>query len=145
MMQERTKAEKLAGALDAWVSQKLLPGLLPATATEAATMLREQDKELATLRTALAAKDHVVEVEVVERNYRKEVRATFVIADPRIYYGELFVDAYIAEVGPPDWVLHTARSLARAGTAQWMRDIEEKTYAAAQQALRRIEARRAET
>jgi hypothetical protein len=112
-MKERTKAEALAGTLDFIAKEKKVSGLHPKMVAEAADLLREQERELKTLRDALATKDHLVTVEVAERNYRKEIRGTFTIADPRIFYGEIFVDAYIAETGPREWVEHTARSLAR--------------------------------
>lgn len=134
-MTEPSKAEKLARSLDAWVSQKLLPGLFPGTATEAAELLREQDRELAALRKAVAAKDHIVEATAEREHYRQKFRATFIIADPRLYYAEMAIDDRLASVGPADWRMHVARQLVRVGTAEWIRELEEKALAAIMRAL----------
>jgi hypothetical protein len=144
-MNERTRADRLAGALDAWVSQKLLPGLLPETATEAAALLRAQERELNELRAALATKDHIVEASATSKNYKTQIEAMFVIADPRMYRASITVDDMRAYgQNPPDWQLHVARQLAQVGTAEWMRDIEKKAFAAVRDAIA-METRRAGT
>ena len=89
---EKSKPERLAHTLNYLVKEGLVPGLLPADVSAAADLLLEQEAELGLLRKALATKEHLVEVEIVEtRLYRKECRATLVISDPRIYHGAIEV------------------------------------------------------
>jgi hypothetical protein len=128
---ERTDAERMAAKLDGMVSAGVLPGLLPDSVLEAAKMLRDQERELKSLRTALAAKDHVVSVTLSDSApYQKDVRAEFVITSPRIYYAAMRVDdRWTHERETSDWTQHVARQLARTGTAEWIREIEDRTYA----------------
>lgn len=127
-MTERTKAEKLARTLDYLVGAGVIPGLLPADVSAAAELLRDQDKELQTLRAALATKEHIVDVEIVETQpYRKECRATLVISDPRIFHGAIEVGHEMEFMSrDDDWLHHIGRQLIRAGTRDWIRDLEEK-------------------
>jgi hypothetical protein len=142
---EQTKAQRLADRLDGMVSAKVLPGLLPEDVSAAAEMLREQDAELRTLREAMAAKRHIVNVTATERQpYSKDIRAELVIADPRIFYGEMRVDDRWAWGAPSDWDLHVARQLVRTATAEWIRELEELAYRGLRKAIAG-ETRRAET
>ena len=54
MKDERTKAEKLAFTLRYLVEAGCVPGLLPRDVEAAATLLCEQEKQLAELNAALA-------------------------------------------------------------------------------------------
>jgi hypothetical protein len=89
---EKSKAEKLAGTLDYLVREDLVPGLLPEDVSAAARLLVEQERELKTLREALATKEHIVNATAEREHYRLKIRGEFVIADPRIYFGEIAVD-----------------------------------------------------
>ncbi len=124
--------KKLARTLLYLVEKGHVPGLLPDDVLRAAAVLLEQEKELTTLRTALAAKKHVVEAKSERQHYRQKITGTFIITDPRIYYGEITVDdlaAYHSPV-PDDWMLHVARQLTRVATADWIKDLEERAYVA---------------
>jgi hypothetical protein len=134
MRDERTKVEKLAFTLDYLVTKGIVPGLLPRDVTEAAQTLRDQEAELKTLRTALAAKNHVVEAEVTGGPYQKLIRATFIVADPRIYYGEVRIDEYLASKNP-DYVEFVSGQLAGVGTRDWLRDLKERAYVAVRNAI----------
>jgi hypothetical protein len=134
MQEERTKAERLAFTLNYIVEKGCVPGLLPKDVKEAAELLLAQEAELQTLRTALAAKDHVVTAEAKEEHYQKLIRATFVIANPRIYYGEVRVNDALA-ARDPDYIRHVAYQLASAGTAGWIQDLRERAIAAVTKAI----------
>jgi hypothetical protein len=133
---EKTKAERLAAKLEGMVSAKVLPGLLPADVGAAAELLREQDAELKSLRAGLAAKHHIVNATATHEHYRIKVRGEFVIADPRIYFGEIVVDDQTAFVRDKhEWELHVARQLTRVATADWIRELEERAYVAVRTAI----------
>ena len=134
---EKTRAEKLAFTLRYLIKN----GCVPRAATEdveaAASLLVEQERDLAEARKALATKEHIVEVSTEPEHYRLKVRGTFVITDPRIYYGEIVVDdraRYVVR-DERDWELHVARQLTRAATADWVRDIEERAFRAVRKAI----------
>lgn len=128
--------EKCAATLEYLVKQGLVPGLLPEKVTEAARLLRAQEKELATLRAALTTKRHIVEVEVEDMDLRKEVVAKFIIADPRIYWGAVTVDPIdLARDRRLEFVDHTSRRLVRVGTAEWLQDLEQQLASKLNQAL----------
>jgi len=116
-------AKEYAGSLR--VIADLWPGLLPETAIGAADLLEDQDRELTSLRAALAAKHHHVAAKITRFNdYRATIRADFTITDPVQYYGEIITDAY--RLGDRDFTIHLARDLTRNSTAQWVRDMEGK-------------------
>ena len=136
-MRNRT-ADQLAKTLEYLVTEGLVPGLLPADVSAAADLLRAQDAELATLRKAIAANLHHVNLKVTrEAPCRRKFRAEFVIADPRLYYAELAVDdlAWLS-ADRSDTYIYIGRQLARVGTAEWMRQIEEQAVVAVARALR---------
>ena len=132
---EKTVAEKLAFILNWLVQNGRIPGLHPKDVLEAANMLVEQEKELQTLRAALATKGHLVAVDVDEKHYRMRVRGTFTITDPRIYCGEVTIDPLFIETANEEWMQHEARHLTRVATKDWMRELDEKTYVSLRNAL----------
>jgi hypothetical protein len=135
-MMERTKAEQLAGTLNYLVNKGLVPGLLPNDVTAAAEMLVEQEAELKLLREALATKEHIVNATAEREHYRLKIRGEFVIADPRIYFGEIAVDdRTMFGVPERDWELHVARQLTRAATDAWLHDMTECAFVAVHSAI----------
>lgn len=142
-MDDRTTAEKLAFTLRYLVDKGCVPGLLPKDILAAADLLIEQERELDTANKALATKHHIVEASANREHYRMKIRGTFIIADPRIYYGEIEVDDRTA-YAEREWELHVARQLARAATADWLREMEESAFVAVRAAIA-TGTRRAET
>jgi hypothetical protein len=144
MKDERTEAEKHAHTLRYLVNEGFVPGLLPRDVLAAADLLVEQEKELALARQALAAKEHVVNVEISEPvPYRKAFGASFIITDPRVYHGEIDVDDYVLREADTDYLLILARRLTRAATDVWLRELTEKTAISFHQALKRDQAKAA--
>ena len=133
-MDNRTPAEKLAFTLRYLIDKGCVPGLLPKDVEAAATMLVEQEKALALAKEALAAKDHVVKAEVEDEHYRKRIRGTFIITDPRIYHGEVVIDDRLAAVDP-NYVAHVSRSLVAVATNDWRNDLIERGHVAVVKAL----------
>ena len=139
MKDERTKAEKLAFTLDWLVANGHVPGIMPKDVTAAAELLRDQEAELKTLRTAMAAKDHTVEATAELDYYQTTIRAAFIITDPRIYYGEIRIDDRLAATHR-DYLEHVMRQLVSVGTADWIQDLRERTYVAVHDALAKLTA-----
>lgn len=134
---QRKTANELAFTLDYIVENCRPPGLLPETVTEAATRLREQEKELISLRAAMAAKEHLVTVTISKPTpYQTRFRAEFTITDPVRYFGEHTADAMLLERNRHDFVLHESRVLVDSAVQSWLRDLHEKTYIAMTAALR---------
>jgi hypothetical protein len=119
----RTDVETCASTLEFLVQEGLVPGMLPKRVTQAAEMLRAMDKELASLRATLAAKHHFVKAEIVKQDYRAEIRAEFVIADPRRYYGELRID--IERLKSKEFLPYAAKALTSICSADWVRELQE--------------------
>lgn len=145
-MDNRTPAEKLAFTLRYLIDKGCVPGLLPKDVEAAAELLVEQERELAEARRALATKHHIVEATAKSGGYHTKISGTFIIADPRIYRGEIEVDDALRYIGRDqnDWQFHVARRLTRAATEEWIREMEESAFGAVRTALAAA-ARSAET
>lgn len=135
-MTDKTQAEKLAFTLRYLIDKGCIPGLLPKDVEAAAELLVKQEKALDEAREALAAKSHIVEATAKRENYRLRVRGTFVITDPRIYYGDIEVSDQTIFAAPEEyWTRHVARQLTLAATADWMDDINHRAFMAVRTAI----------
>ncbi|MBK9496695.1 MAG: hypothetical protein IPO08_19775 [Xanthomonadales bacterium] len=126
-MTDRTEIQECTGTLEYLLSEGLVPGLLPKGVRKAIELLTSMDKELTSLRAAMATKHHIVTAEAeIENGYQVSVRAEFVIADPRRYFGEIRTD--VMRFDDPGFLPYAARSLTKTCTDAWMRELEEMAH-----------------
>ncbi len=133
-------ADQLATTLEWMVKSGHVPGLLPEDVNAAATLLRAQDKELTTLRAAIAANQHAVAVTAERQGpCAVKLRGEFTIVDPRLYYGEVLVDLLRVEQVESDWMIHEARRVVGAATSDWIGELTGRTYDGMSAALKKLE------
>lgn len=141
MMDERTRAQKLAATIR-WVADNTPPpSLLPEDLRAAADLLEQQEKELVTANRALEANEHVVEVEAkrIKGQYKIQLATTVAITSPRLYEAKIEVDDRV-QFADPRWMEHVARRAIEACTHNWISELQQRAYAMVRDAVAKLPA-----